>query len=86
MNLPDPLKPMEPISQAVPFDSDKHLFQIKWDGVRCLAYIDNNEVRLYNRKLNERTLQYPEIIQILDIIPKGTILDGEIITMGESLK
>ncbi|KUO51466.1 MAG: hypothetical protein APF76_13970 [Desulfitibacter sp. BRH_c19] len=86
MLLPAPLKPMEPINQAMPFDSDNYLFQIKWDGVRCLAYIYKNEVRLFNRKLNERTKQYPELITLLNTLPKGIVLDGEIITLGEDMK
>ena len=86
MSLPDPFKPMEPIDHAIPFDADNYLFQIKWDGVRCLAYISDKEVRLINRKLNERTKQYPELVSILNSLPKGIVLDGEIITLGEDMK
>ena len=29
-----------------PFDSDEHLFEIKWDGTRGLARIEDGEVQL----------------------------------------
>ena len=77
---------MEPIALSEPFDSKEHLFQIKWDGVRCLAYILETGTRLFNRKLNERTKQYPEIVEFLDKLPKGIVLDGEIITLDQDMK
>ena len=33
-----------------PFDSDDHLFEIKWDGIRCLAFIEAGRVRLQSRE------------------------------------
>ncbi|MCL2433265.1 MAG: hypothetical protein FWD16_01930 [Clostridia bacterium] len=77
-----PFKPMEPAPAPQPFDDPAWLFQIKWDGVRCLAYIDEN-VRLINRKLNPRTDLYPEIIAALQPMPPGTVLDGEIVVLRE---
>lgn len=74
---------MEPVSAAEAFDSADTLFQVKWDGVRVLAYIyPNGRARLFNRRLNERTQQYPEICETLSKIPGGTVLDGEIIAFG----
>lgn len=86
MTIPFPIKPMEPTVLEKPFDSKDHLFQVKWDGVRCLAYTLETGTRLFNRKLNERTEQYPELVEILDKIPRGIILDGEIITLGHDMK
>ncbi|MBS3970250.1 MAG: DNA ligase [Clostridia bacterium] len=86
MTIPFPIKPMEPITFAEPFDSLEYLFQVKWDGVRCLAYTLETGTRLFNRKLNERTRQYPEIVESLDKLPRGIILDGEIITLGQDMK
>ena len=44
-----------------PFDNEDWLFEIKWDGYRAIAYIENGSVRLVSRNRNELTGQYPEL-------------------------
>ena len=34
---------------GAPFDSDDHLFEIKWDGTRMLVVRDADDYRLVNR-------------------------------------
>ena len=65
------------------FDSDKHLFEVKWDGTRGTAYIDAGEARLMNRRRVDISHRYPELIERLRHLPAGTILDGEIIVMKD---
>lgn len=79
-----PVIPFEPIStDALPESSD-WVAQIKWDGVRMLTYFDGKEVRLINRRLNDRTMQYPEIANISSYCnAKSVILDGEIIALKD---
>lgn len=77
-----PVIPMELTICDAPYDAPDTLFQVKWDGVRCLAYAYPDGVRLYNRRLNARTQQYPELVQGLSTLPKGTVLDGEIVALG----
>ncbi|CAM3624083.1 DNA ligase [Marinicrinis lubricantis] len=49
-----------------------------------LTYYDGNEVKLINRRLNERTSQYPELTNISAYCSaKSVILDGEIIALDE---
>ena len=82
-----PLKPMEPTVAKEAFDSEDTLFQLKWDGVRILAYkYADGHIRLFNRRLNERTAQYPEIIAALESLPSGTVLDGEVVALGANGK
>lgn len=73
---------MEPVSHHEAFADSDWTAQIKWDGVRCLAYLNGDRCLLYNRKLHERTLQYPEL-QLLKSISRypRVILDGEIIAL-----
>ncbi|MGO4542818.1 ATP-dependent DNA ligase [Paenibacillus sp. 2TAB19] len=79
MNL-KPISPFEPISTALPPEGDEWIAQIKWDGVRVLLYDDGSETKLYNRRLNERTLQYPELLSHKTFCTADSIiLDGEII-------
>lgn len=76
------LKPMEPQPRREPFDSPRYYFQIKWDGVRILAFAENGELRLQNRRGNDRTFQYPELREIGDLLGgREAILDGEVIAL-----
>jgi bifunctional non-homologous end joining protein LigD len=83
----EPIFAMEPVSSdTIPHGKD-WIAQIKWDGVRVLTYANQEEVRLYNRKKNERTLHYPEITNINRYCTsRSVILDGEVIALGENGK
>src|SRR5258707_868034 len=76
--LPPSINPMLAAKAAVPFDSEQHLFEIKWDGIRCLAFVKVGHVRLQSRQLTEITFQFPELAG-LGRLPSGTVLDGELI-------
>lgn len=67
-----------------PFDSPRHLFEIKWDGTRCLLFKKGRDVRLQNRRLEDITGRYPEL-QPLGRHLKGNnaILDGELVVLSE---
>ena len=80
-----PVIPFEPISSSRIPVGERWIYQIKWDGVRMLMYRDDSGIRLINRKLNERTAQYPEFGQP-DLACEGSsyILDGEMIAFDES--
>jgi ATP-dependent DNA ligase len=67
---------------GAPFDSDDHLFEIKWDGVRMLAIRDAKSYRLVNRHQAERTAQYPELTCLAQL-SAGTILDGETVVLQQ---
>ena len=63
-----------------PFDSPKHLFEVKWDGVRTLAFIDDGRVRLQARSLNDTTHQFPELRAIAaQLKGRRAVLDGEVV-------
>lgn len=78
-----PIIPMEPLSSRSIPEGDDWIAQIKWDGVRVLTYFDGDTVRLFNRKKNERTAHYPEIIDIHAYCQADSvILDGEVVALG----
>ena len=64
-----------------PFDSDECVFEIKWDGTRALAFIDESGYRLVNRREAVLTERYPEFAFLSDL-PDGTVLDGEIVVLN----
>jgi DNA ligase D-like protein (predicted ligase) len=66
---------------GTPFDSDKHLFEIKWDGIRVLAFFGEGVHRLQGRKLTDASERYPEIMGALEALPGDGILDGEVVVL-----
>ncbi|HEX3880477.1 MAG TPA: DNA ligase D [Bryobacteraceae bacterium] len=66
------------LADSVPRGQD-WLFEIKWDGVRAIAFIENESVRLQSRTGNRCERQYPELAVIPHQVAAETaILDGEI--------
>jgi bifunctional non-homologous end joining protein LigD len=78
--MPENVAPMlAQIGKGDPPSGDEWLYEIKWDGVRALCYIDHGELRMVSRNGNRMDRQYPE----LSVLPhqidaKQAILDGEI--------
>src|SRR5258706_9909448 len=63
------------------FDSADHLFEIKWDGTRALAFVEGGSYRIVNRREIDITDSYPEF-SVLAGLPSGTVLDGEIVVLS----
>lgn len=75
-----PVVPFEPVSAVQIPHGEQWIAQVKWDGVRVLTYYDGHSVRLYNRRQHERTVQFPEFVEIRRFCTASSIiLDGEII-------
>ncbi len=67
---------------AKPFDSKDFIMEIKYDGTRCIAYVDKIEkkVLLLNRRGKFFEYRYPELMNLFKSINvKRAILDGEIV-------
>lgn len=58
-------------------------FEHKWDGIRSQVIIRNDEVFVWSRGEELVTDKYPEFQGFLNVIPNGTVLDGEILPFGE---
>ncbi|HEV3345127.1 MAG TPA: hypothetical protein VG125_32420 [Pirellulales bacterium] len=66
--------------QSQPFDSEDHLFEVKWDGVRALAAVEGGGLRVWGRELSDYGQRYPEL-DSLRCLPDGTVLDGELVAL-----
>lgn len=67
-----------------PFDSEDWLFEIKWDGVRALVFHDDDgKVWIRNRRGTRIDDRYPDLADAVRKLPRGTVLDGEIIVLGD---
>lgn len=76
--------PMEPINCKDVKEDSEYIHEIKWDGIRGLVYLQNNEFKIYTKKGNERTGFYPEISTLYNTFKRDNIiLDGEIVVLDK---
>ncbi len=57
-------------------------YEFKWDGVRLVAEIDEDDFRLYTRTGVDVTVAYPELAALAERAP-GAVLDGEVVVLDE---
>jgi bifunctional non-homologous end joining protein LigD len=77
--MPSRLEPMLATIGDRAFSDPNWLFEIKWDGVRALAWIDNGALTLRARSGAEITQRYPEFAFLPKTLSvRQAILDGEI--------
>ncbi len=82
--LPEHLVPMLARPGQLPRDPERWSFEVKWDGVRAIAYAQPGRLRLESRNLNEITASYPEVRGLLDQLGmREAVLDGEIVAFDE---
>ena len=63
-----------------PFDHPDYIFELKHDGFRAIAYLQNGESKLVSR--NQRNLGFESLKKALAKLPVQTaILDGEIVCL-----
>lgn len=58
--------------------------EMKWDGVRGLAYVEAGTLRLMSRNAKDMTLAYPELYPLAGAVGgRDLVLDGEIVAFGD---
>ena len=82
--MPERVLPMLARTGDLPSNPDGWSFEVKWDGVRAIAYAQPGRLRLESRNLNEITDTYPEVRGLLDDLGvHEAVLDGEIVAFDE---
>jgi len=72
---------------TLPRDDGSWAVEVKWDGVRALAYCQPGRVTLQTRNLNDVSVQYPEVRRIHRALGShDAVLDGEIVAFDENGK
>lgn len=67
-------------------EGDDWCFEMKWDGYRALAKVEDGAVKLVSRNGNDMTEDFPELQELAVLAPEGSILDGEIVALDGSAR
>lgn len=82
--MPREIHPMLATLVEEPFDDPQWLFEVKWDGYRAVAFVNDGRARLVSRNQNELTGEFPEIAQAMQDLPvENAIIDGEVVALDE---
>ena len=80
--MPSRVEPMLATLADRPFSDPHWLFEIKWDGVRALARIENGALTLRSRNGVDIAQRYPELASLPETLAaREAILDGEIVAL-----
>lgn len=73
------IAPMLLREESQAFDDEDYIFELKLDGIRCVAYLERGKTVLRNKRNKDVTETYPELADMWKNIKKKCILDGELI-------
>ena len=65
-----------------PFDDKDYIYELKLDGIRCIAYL-GKDVVLQNKRFKDVTDIYPELSAMFKCVKKNTVLDGELVVLSD---
>ncbi|HET9730978.1 MAG TPA: non-homologous end-joining DNA ligase [Acidimicrobiia bacterium] len=78
--MPTNLRPMLATLTADIPHGDGWAWELKWDGIRALAFVEGGHMRLLTRNGNDVTHRYPELAPFADALHEhAAVLDGEIV-------
>jgi bifunctional non-homologous end joining protein LigD len=81
---PEHIVPMLARLSDLPPEDGGWAYEIKWDGVRAVAYVESGTLRLESRNLNDVTARYPEVGSLPDALAgRDAVLDGEVVAFDE---
>ncbi len=82
--LPAQMRPMLATAAAsLPPGDGGWAYEMKWDGLRAVAYIQGGAVRLWSRTGRDITAAYPELHDMAaGVRAVQAVLDGEIVAFG----
>ncbi len=66
-----------------PFDEKGWLYEVKWDGYRAIAYVNNGEAALESRNNKSFNEKFYPVFNSLQQWKINAIIDGEIIVVNE---
>jgi len=83
MPFPQDIKPMLATLIDKPFDDPGWLYEVKWDGYRAIAYIQNGKVEIRSRNNKSFDEKFYPLYQSLKKWKINAVIDGEIVVVNE---
>src|SRR5258706_10730679 len=78
------IPPMLATLVAAPFDDPDWLFEVKWDGFRVEAVVDDGHVRLWTRGEQDAARYFGAFLEPATWIAAGrAVVDGEVIALDD---
>jgi len=78
-----PIQPMlAGVRKEVPTDK-KYIYEIKWDGIRCIIYLANEKIQIFSRSGRDISEKFPELLDPEMFKVESGIFDGEIVSLDE---
>ncbi|TRO64115.1 DNA ligase D [Christiangramia sabulilitoris] len=77
------IKPMLATTAKKIFNHPDWIYELKWDGYRMIAHIENSKVSLTSRNGISYDSRFPDLVRDLQSIPHEVILDGEVVALNE---
>jgi len=65
-------------------DTAEWAFEMKWDGIRALARVDDGTVQVISRNGIDVTATYPELAELTDLVKGEALIDGEIVALTKA--
>lgn len=78
------ISPMLIYEMKDPFDSPDYIYEIKWDGIRCISYLDK-EIDMRNKRNKLMIPLFPELENLHKQVKAKCILDHELIVMRDGM-
>ncbi len=75
------LNPMLIKETTAPFNSPDYIYELKLDGIRCLAYLNETSTDIRSQKNDQLIPRFPELAGIHAQVKGKCILDGELIVI-----
>jgi len=78
------IRPMKAATGSMPSSSDGWGYEIKWDGMRIVSFVDARGVRLQSGNLKDATNSFPELGGLAEQLEEfgAVVLDGEVVAIG----
>ncbi|MEK0315832.1 ATP-dependent DNA ligase [Cohnella sp. 56] len=77
----EPFTPMSPIAEDRTPAGPAWVHQLKWDGYRLIADVQDGRVRLYSKRMLPQNASYPELTAALEDKTGSYVLDGEAVIL-----
>jgi len=80
----DAVKPMLASATKKIFNDPNWIYELKWDGYRLIAHVNNGEVTIHSRNGISYNSKFPNLVEDLENIPHEAILDGEVVVIDKN--